>query len=182
MKIEQWTFFDCICLLIILVSTGFALTKGLAREVISLAALLGGFFLAVLYYPVISSHLSEFTRTEAVSDLLGFVFIFLGTLIVGAVAAFLVNRFVKMASLQWVDRLLGGLYGFIRGWAVASVLVVALIAFPVRPDTIARSSLAPYLLAGAKAAVLVVPQKLKDKFNEEYKKVLQAWNQNRNPA
>jgi hypothetical protein len=39
---------------------------------------------------------------------------------------------------------------------------------------------APYLLAGARAAAYMVPEELKDKFNEQYKKVLQAWNHNRN--
>jgi len=39
--------------------------------------------------------------------------------------------------------------------------------------------LAPYLLAGARAAVLLVPQDLKNSFNEQYKKVLESWNQRR---
>jgi hypothetical protein len=43
----------------------------------------------------------------------------------------------------------------------------------------ARSLFAPYLLAGARAAVLLVPQELKDKFYAEYQRVLQNWNQNR---
>ena len=182
MQVGQWTFFDFVIALIVAVSTGFALTKGLAREIISLAALFGGFVLAALYYPRVASWFMEYTRTEAVADWIGFMVIFVASLVVGAIAAYLANRFVKMASLQWVDRVLGGLYGFIRGWAVASIIVLALIAFPIRTDAIARSHLAPYLLAGARAAVWLVPQKLKDKFNEEYRKVIQAWNQNRNSA
>jgi hypothetical protein len=46
----------------------------------------------------------------------------------------------------------------------------------------AQSVLAPYLLAGARAAVLLVPQSLKTKFNEQYKKILQAWNETRSAA
>jgi membrane protein required for colicin V production len=98
---------------------------------------------------------------------------------VGAIAAYVANRFVKMASLEWFDRLLGGVFGFLRGWAVTSIIVLALIAFPVRDNLVAQSQLAPYLLAGARAAVLVVPQELKDRFHEEYRKVLETWNRNR---
>ncbi len=179
MQLNPWTFVDFVFAFIIIVSTGFALTKGLVRELISLVALIGGFVLAVLYYPVPAHWFSEFTRNESVANLIGFLIIFLGCILVGAVGAFLVNRFVKMASLEWVDRLLGAVFGFLRGWAVASIIILALIAFPIRENLIARSYLAPYLLAGARIAAVAVPQDMKNKFNDEYKKVLQQWNQNR---
>jgi len=179
MELARWSFLDFIFLLIVLVSTGVALTKGLMREIISLVALLGGLILAVFFYPAAGNWFADFTRTRAIADLLGFLFIFIGILLLGAVAAFLVNRFIKMAALKWVDRLLGACFGFVRGWAIASILALALIAFPVREGLLARSGLAPYLLAGARAAVLVAPQSLKDKFEEQYRKVLDSWNQNR---
>jgi membrane protein required for colicin V production len=106
---------------------------------------------------------------------------FLGCIVLGAIAAFLVNRFIKMASIEWVDRLLGGVFGFLRGWAIASIIVLALVAFPARENVVARSSLAPYLLAGARGAILLVPRELKDRFYIEYQKVLENLNQSRNP-
>jgi len=93
-----------------------------------------------------------------------------------------VNRFLKAASIKWVDRLLGGVFGLLRGWAICSILVLGLIAFPVRDSVMERSFLAPYMLAGARTAVLLVPQNLKDQFNEQYKKVLEAWNKSRSQA
>jgi len=171
-----WTFLDYFFLLIILISTGFAVTKGLMRELVSLVALIGGFLLAAFHYPRVGAWFGDLTRTETIANLLGFLVIFLGVLLVGAIVAFLANRFVKMASLEWVDRTLGGIYGFLRGWLVASIIVLALIAFPVREHTVANSALAPYLLAGARAAVLLVPQELKDKFRQEYQRVMRARN------
>jgi membrane protein required for colicin V production len=179
MQLNQWSLLDFVFAFIIVLSTGFALTKGLVREIISLVALVGGFVLAALYYPVPAHWFLEFTRNDSVANLIGFLIIFLGCIIVGAVAAFLVNKFVKMASLEWMDRLLGGLFGFLRGWAICSIIVLALIAFPIRENLVARSYFAPYLLAGARAAALMVPQDMKNRFNEEYKKVLQLWNQHR---
>ncbi len=181
MHLSQWTYLDFLFALIILVSTVLALTKGIVREIISLVALVGGLILAALYYRSAARWLVEYSRSDTVADLVGFVIIFLGCLVAGAAIAFIVNRFVKMASLRWVDRLLGGLYGFLRGWAVASIIVLALIAFPVRPEAVPKSQLAPYMLAGARAAVLIVPSDLKAKFYEEYQKVLRDWNQSRNP-
>ena len=179
MHLSQWTFVDYIFVIIMVVSIGFAVTKGLVREIISLVALIGGFVLAAFYYRSVGLYFSDFTRTEAIAKLIGFMIIFLGCLILGAILAFLVNRFIKMASLQWVDRLLGGVYGLIRGWAVASIIVLALIAFPVCENLMARSVFAPYLLAGARTAAYLIPQNMKDDFYQGYQKVLQIWNQNR---
>jgi membrane protein required for colicin V production len=181
MHLNQWTFLDCVFIAIILVSTGFALRKGLVREVISLVALIGGFLLAAFYHPAIARLFVGVTKTEEIANLIGFMVIFAATLVVGAVAAFLVNRFVKMASMEWIDRLMGGVFGFLRGWAVCSIIAFALIAYPVRQDLIARSVFAPYLLAGARAAVLLVPEQMKTKFYEEYQKILQTWDHDRSP-
>jgi membrane protein required for colicin V production len=181
-ELHRWTSLDLLFMLIIIVSTGFALTKGLTREIVSLASLVGGLILAAIYYPAPALWFADFSRSESVSNLLGFMVIFVGCLAVGAVISFIVNKFVKMAKLQWMDRLLGGVFGFLRGWAIASVIVLALIAFPVRPEAVPRSNLAPYLLAGARAAVLVVPGDLKAKFYEQYKKILEAWNHGRDPV
>ena len=92
------------------------------------------------------------------------------------------NRFLKAASLKWVDRLLGGVFGLLRGWAVCSIMVIAVVAFPVHENIMARSFLAPYLLTGARTAVILVPKTLKEKFNQQYQKILQAWSESRNPV
>jgi membrane protein required for colicin V production len=179
MHFSQWTFPDVIFAGIIVISTVFALMKGLTREIVSLIALIGGFFLAVLYYPVAAKRLADYCRTESIASLLGFLIIFLSCILIGAVVSFVINRFLKATSLQWFDRLLGGIFGLLRGWAISSILVIGLIAFPINEKIMARSVLAPYLLAGARAAVLIVPQSLKSKFTEQYQKILQSWNQNR---
>jgi len=179
MHMGQWTFLDCFFAAIILISTVLALMKGLVREIISLVALVGGFILAVIYYPSLGSRLAEFSRTDSIANFMGFLIIFIACLLLGAIVAFVVNRFLKAASLQWVDRILGGIFGLLRGWAISSIIVVALVAFPIRENLMTRSFLAPYLLAGARTAVFLVPQSLKDKFNAQYKKVLQGWTQNR---
>ena len=81
---------------------------------------------------------AELTRTEAIANLFGFLVIFLGVLLAGAIAAYLFNRFVKMASLEWIDRVLGGVYGLLRGWMVDSIFMLALVAFPIRENVVAH--------------------------------------------
>jgi membrane protein required for colicin V production len=179
MPLSQWSLLDGFFIIIFLVSIVFAVMKGLAREIISLVSLVGGFILAMFFYSIPAGMFKEFSKTDAIANLIGFIIIFFGCILTGAIAAFLFNRFLKAASLKWIDRLLGGIFGLVRGWAIASILVVALIVFPIRDDFLARSALAPYLLTGATIAVYCVPQKLKDQFNEQYMKVKKAWKKNR---
>jgi membrane protein required for colicin V production len=179
MQLSQWTFLDYLCICIVLVSIGFAVTKGLVREIVSLIALIGGFILAVLYYHSLGGMLVELCRTESVANFFAFLLIFVGCILIGAIVSLITNRFMKAASIKWIDRLLGGIFGLLRGWAIASILVLALIAFPLHGNVVPRSMLAPYLLAGSRAAVLLVPQDLRNTFNEQYKKVIESWNQKR---
>lgn len=176
---SQWNFWDYLFIGIILISTGLALFKGLVREIVSLIALIGGLILAAFYHPKLAAGLMEFSRTETVANLAAFLVIFLGCLLAGAVVSLILNKFLRAASLQWIDRLLGGIFGLLRGWAISSILVLGLVAFPVRENLMARSFLAPYLLAGARAAVVLTPKDLKDEFNEHYKKALETWNKSR---
>lgn len=179
MQLSQVSFLDIVFVVIFLVSILFALLKGLAREIISLASLIGGFLLAVFFYGVPANMFKQFSKTDAIANLLGFFVIFFGCILIGAIAAFIVNRFIKAASLKWLDRLLGGVFGLLRAWAIASILVAALVAFPVNENFLSRSAFAPYLLAGARIAVYCVPQKMKDQFNEHYGKVVDSWKKNR---
>jgi membrane protein required for colicin V production len=179
MSATHITYLDVLFIAIILISTICALFKGLVREIISLAALILGFVLAVFYYPIPAGKILEFCRTEAIANLFGFLIIFLGCILLGAITSFIVNRFVKAAALKWADRLMGAIFGLVRGWILSSIMVVALIAFPIRDDLMAHSVMAPYLLAGARIIVHITPQGLKNKFNEQYQKVLKTWNESR---
>jgi membrane protein required for colicin V production len=179
---NQWIFLDYLFVSIILVSIIFAMMKGLTREIISLIALIGGFILAAIYYKTPAGHFASYTRNDSIAHLLGFMIIFISCILIGAIISYLVNRFIKAASLKWIDRLLGGVFGLIRGWIICSIMVLALIAFPVSEDLVARSALATYMMAGARIVATVIPKGLKDQFDEQYKKVLQTWNKHRSAA
>jgi membrane protein required for colicin V production len=176
MHLGNLTFLDFVIVTIILVSTAFALRKGLMREIISLVSLIAGLLLAANYYPVTAHWFIDLAKTDSVANLIGFLIIFTAVIATGAIVSFIVNRFIKMAALQWVDRLMGAVFGLLRGWIIASIMALAFISFPVRQDSLTRSVFTPYLLAGARAAALLVPQHLKVQFNEQYQKILESWN------
>jgi membrane protein required for colicin V production len=173
--ILQMTVLDWIFVVILITSIISSILKGFAREAISLASIVVGLLLASWFYPWAGAFYAAFVKTNDIAWLLGFMTIFLGCVIAGAVIGWLVNRLIKITSLQWFDRLLGAAFGLIRGWLVGAVLFLMLTAFPVKLVSIEKAQFAPYLLAGARVLAIFTPKELKAKFLEGYRKVESLW-------
>jgi len=172
---------DWVILAVVFISVLGSLRKGFVREAISLGSVVVGIVLASWLYPMTSSFFLQFVSSQDFAAILGFVTIFSGCLIAGALVSFFVHKFVKLAHLQWFDRLLGGAFGLLRGWMIAAVVVLLLTAFPVKLASIQEARLAPFLLVSARVLVLVTPRTFKDRFMEGYGKVERIWREQSEP-
>ena len=85
--------------------------------------------------------------------------------------------FMKLAKLQWADRLLGAAFGFIRGWMIGAVILLGLTAFDVQTERVRNSQLAPYFLPGSRAMAVITPYELKAKFLVGYRALERWWQQ-----
>ena len=84
---------------------------------------------------------------------------------------------MKFAKVEWADRLLGAAFGFIRGWLISALLLLALTAFEVQTESIKNSRLAPYFLPGSRLIAIVTPYELKAKFLVGYRALERWWRQ-----
>jgi membrane protein required for colicin V production len=171
----QLTVLDWIFLVILISSVISSIIKGFAREAISLGSIVLGLILAAWFYPITGSFFINYVKTQDIASLLGFMAIFLGCAIAGALVSWLVYRLIKLAQLEWFDRLLGGAFGVIRGWLVGSVLFLAFTAFPLKLESVQNARFAPYLLAGARILAIITPRELSAKFLEGYRKIENIW-------
>ena len=64
---------------------------------------------------------------------------FWGTLLVGAFVSFIVRKFLQTVGLQWFDRILGGVFGLLRGVLVDAVILMVLVAFAIKPEAVRGS-------------------------------------------
>ena len=149
--------------------------RGFVREVYIAMAVLIGSLLASWFYRPIGNLFKDVVRTENVALFLGFSLIFAATLLAGALATWLVTRFMKLAKLQWADRLLGAAFGFIRGWMIGAVILLGLTAFEVQTERVRNSQLAPYFLPGSRAIAVMAPYELKAKFLVGYRALERWW-------
>ncbi|MBK6998779.1 MAG: CvpA family protein [Rhodoferax sp.] len=98
--------------------------RGLVYEMLALLNWVVAFMLAQWFAPMAAKHLPLGEVTEIVRYAAGFVLVFVASLFVGGLLAFLVRKLMAAVGLRPVDRALGAVFGLVRGGIVLLVLVV----------------------------------------------------------
>lgn len=115
---------DITLIVIAVVSTLFGLFRGFFREIASLVILIIAFFVSRY---VGSTYLLSYVSGPSQSILLalGYLCVFLLVLILGYLIMMLINRVIEKTPFSFLNALLGGVFGFLRG----VVIVLAILFF-----------------------------------------------------
>lgn len=148
---------DILALIIIAFSIVTAVIKGLIREVLSLGSVILGLVLAVLFYQEGGEALHSVGVPGTWSAFLGFILIFIGIVAAGASIIHISDQILRALQIKWIDRLLGGLFGFLRGYLISLVIVLAFTAFPIGNGLVEGSRLRPFFFQGANIIAAVAP-------------------------
>jgi membrane protein required for colicin V production len=141
------TSFDIFVCVVLCISLIFSLMKGFVREIFSLLAYVGGYFIAVKYQDTLAQILMESIPSKPISKLAAFAAIY----IVTAIMISLMGKIFKamlwsVTDLSMFDRLLGGIVGLARGVAIMVAITFPLKFFPEVSKKITEDSFtAPYL-------------------------------------
>ncbi len=119
----------------IAVSAVVSLWRGFLREVLSLAAWIAAFWVAFAFAGAAAKWFDGVVGVQSGRLLLGFLTLFVGTLLVAGVINLVIARLVAKTGLSGTDRMLGLLFGVGRGVVVVAVLVLAagLVHLPQAP-------------------------------------------------
>ncbi len=164
---------DVVLGIIILSSLISGIRKGMIRMGIGLAAMVLALVLAFWFYNSAGALFSEWTSSQTVANLLGFLTVFFGTMIAGSLLSMALTRIFKWMGLSWFDKLLGGAFGGIRGAIIATVVLMVFTALAPGnpPKAVGESTVAPYLMGFAEVISSIAPAELRTKFTEAYGKV-----------
>jgi membrane protein required for colicin V production len=131
-------------------SVAVGLWRGFIGEVLALACWIAAFWAAWLFGPRLGEALTAID-TPSVRVLLGCAIVFVAVLIVGALISFLMRKLIAGSGLSGSDRLLGMVFGLLRGLALVVLLVFVLGFTPFPRDGWWRQSqLLPTFERGAR--------------------------------
>jgi membrane protein required for colicin V production len=163
--------------IIIIASIAAGFSKGFVRIGIGFIAALVGIVLASWFYGTAAGWLTPYVSSPGIANFLGFLTIFALVLTFGALVSMLLVRLFKLVGLSWLDRLLGAVFGVVRGLLVSVALLMIMLAFaPTRThNTVVDSYFAPYVMESANLLSAIAPFELKDGFRRGYVEIKKAW-------
>jgi membrane protein required for colicin V production len=106
---------DWICIAVLAVSLLVGAWRGLVVEVLAVLGWLAAFVLAQWFAPAVAAKLPMAGAAESVRYAAGFVVVFVATLFAGALLGFLLSKLLSVVGLGAINRLLGALFGLLRG-------------------------------------------------------------------
>ena len=170
---------DYALLLVIAVSTISGLLSGFARVGVGFIAAVFGIFFGFWFYGVAAAYVLDYVSSKPVANLIGFFVIFIGIVILGAVVGRILAKFFKWVGLSWLDRLLGGAFGVVRGaLIVAAIMTVVLACAPSPPPrSMVESKTLPYVVGVSSVLAAMTPHEIKDAFRETQERVQKMWSE-----
>jgi membrane protein required for colicin V production len=158
--------FDWAIVLIVLLSVLQAIAQGFFYEFFSLAGVIVGYLVAAWEYPRVAAWYAQHVNSQWAADIAGFFTIFVVVVLLAGIIGRITRWAVHGVGLRWFDRLLGGLFGLVRGVALSTVVVLALAAFAPQWGWLQQSRVAPFLLVSGRALIWAAPADLRQRFRE----------------
>ncbi|MFL1485216.1 CvpA family protein [Marinobacter sp. LN3S78] len=132
---------DWVIIALLTISTLISLKRGFVREALSLVTWVAAFIIARTFHPQMQSLLASTVETPLVRLIAAFAILFVATLIVGAIVNNLIGHLVRVTGLSATDRVLGMIFGLLRGVVVVVVAIAFTRYTPLAEDTWWRQSL-----------------------------------------
>jgi len=168
--------FDVALLVLMGVLVVIGLIKGLVRILVGMLALVTAFLVASRYHDPVASRFSDWIDSPELALLASYILLFIGVMLAGGVAAWLLRKVLKAAMLSWADRLAGAAVGLTAALLAAALVVLPVVAYAPRgSELLSRSTLAPYVAVVADLAVRMAPDDLASRYRQGIEALRRYW-------
>ena len=123
---------DWILLAVLGLSLLLGMWRGIVQEVLSLAGWVAAFYVSQMYAPMAAAWLPMEGSSQMLRYAAGFVTVFIAVLIATVLVSWVVKKLVSAVGLGPLDRLLGSMFGLLRGMVVLLAVTVVVGMTPMR--------------------------------------------------
>lgn len=151
--------------------------RGIIQEAATLFGIIASFFLACYYYNELARFLLRFTQNYlVVLYFFSFLLLFVLSLFLFRSLGLLIKQMVRLTLFGWVDRVLGGFFGLIKGGVVVFFLITLLtLLLPKQSTIINQSRLFPRVIALTDQLTMLIPDKIKGDFSRKKQELRAYW-------
>ena len=115
---------DILIAVAIVISIVVGFVRGFVKEAISLAALLFAIWAALYFGPAVGNVSDSWLNSEELQMWFGRILIFTVILSIGGLLSWGISKLVRLSVLSGMDRLMGCLFGTVRGILLIAVFVI----------------------------------------------------------
>ena len=126
--IAHLTAFDWIILVIWIVSAGYGIARGFAREALSILGWVAAFLTANLLAKSVAGAAQDLIDDASIRYFLGWGLTFVAVLLTFSVLAAFLSKQMRQPGFNLGNRLLGGIFGLLRGVIIVAALSILLRA------------------------------------------------------
>ena len=147
--------YDIFILAIIGAGFLYGLLKGIISELFALAGLVGGFIIALKYSFLLQPYILPIVKKEPIALIVCFIILFLLTAAAIITIGVFFKKAIKYIHLSWLDRIVGGIFGLIKGLIVAGLISLEYLFFSATSLAIFLQIVARFLSNSLTPASLV---------------------------
>jgi membrane protein required for colicin V production len=129
---QMFSAVDWILLAVLGLSFLLGLWRGIVQEVLSLAGWVAAFYVSQMYAPMAAAWLPMEGSSQMLRYAAGFVVVFIAVLVATVLVSWIVKKLVSAVGLGPLDRLLGSLFGLMRGVVILLAVTVLVGMTPMR--------------------------------------------------
>jgi membrane protein required for colicin V production len=123
---------DWILLAVLGLSLLLGLWRGIVQEVLSLAGWVAAFYVSQMYAPMTAAWLPMEGSSQMLRYAAGFVVVFIAVLVATVLISWVIKKLISAVGLGPLDRLLGSLFGLMRGVVILLAVTVLVGMTPMR--------------------------------------------------
>jgi membrane protein required for colicin V production len=115
---------DIIIAVALVISIVMGLIRGFVKESISIATLVIAIWAALYFGPAVGETSQGWLSSQELQDWFGRILVFALILLIGGVLGWGISKLVRLSVLGGIDRVLGALFGVLRGIILVALMVV----------------------------------------------------------